>query len=521
MISQSIVAVVLPAGRGPGGTLRANVYLAPRLSGAQRLSQFPDWLDWTALVRQHGLRFTLASGTRSATVAADITGLRPDVWTAIFKQDSLVDEYSAPDFTQRLIVSYPSRQVHDLVRFAYQSAAGAADSTQAGRLFNDVLGELSFRNEDGTSSLDQELSEFRVRLWSAQHPIQIRAAGGGAQPAAAQQPPVPPPEVHALATQFALYHRLPPGGPNAKLPGTAAELAKLIDFHQALTGLAAHPSLLTATGLVLPVELPGSLCPDSPAASAYLAVQVTAIEPGWTWAHEPAVGAPATAYLRDSSVFTCAPATTPAALAAGNIEPGDIIDGFLALAETDFEVVGVDLDGALLQALALADNLANDPTTADGLLAALRSSGLSLLADNRAQQVLQAIQDNQAFGAALSGQTVRPLTARDVTRGFRMDIFSDGTQAWHSLHRRDGRYVLDGGGVVLAVTDEEGFTQLAVVQPADNPPAGGSGGHGRGDTAARHRPLRQRASGSLERVVAVGLAPGHSAEPQSGPGARA
>ena len=109
-------------------------------------------------------------------------------------------------------MSYPSRQVHDLVRFAYQSAAGGADSAQAGRLFNDVLGELSFRNEDGTSSLDQELSEFRVRLWSAQHPIQIRAAGGGAQPAATQQPPVPPPEVHALATQFALYHRLPPGG---------------------------------------------------------------------------------------------------------------------------------------------------------------------------------------------------------------------------------------------------------------------------------------------------------------------
>ena len=63
MISQSIAAVVLPAGRGPGGTLRANVYLAPRLSGAQRLSHFPDWLDWTALVRQHGLRFTLASGS--------------------------------------------------------------------------------------------------------------------------------------------------------------------------------------------------------------------------------------------------------------------------------------------------------------------------------------------------------------------------------------------------------------------------------------------------------------------------
>ena len=66
MISQSLTAVVLPAGAGPGGSLRASIYLAPRLSGAHLLSEFPDWLHWTALVHQHGLRGRLGiSGEES------------------------------------------------------------------------------------------------------------------------------------------------------------------------------------------------------------------------------------------------------------------------------------------------------------------------------------------------------------------------------------------------------------------------------------------------------------------------
>ena len=75
----------------------------------------------------------------------------------------------------------------------------------------------------------------------------------------------------------------------------------------------------------------------------------------------------------------------------------------------------MDLDGALLKALALADSLANanDPTLSDGLLPSLRSSGISLLADNRAQQVLQAIRlkakqlapsDIPALASAIGGE---------------------------------------------------------------------------------------------------------------------
>ena len=44
------------------------------------------------------------------------------------------------------------------------------------------------------------------------------------------------------------------------------------------------------------------------------------------------------------------------------------------------------------------------------------------------------------------------------------------TSRWHSLHRRDGTYRFGhGGALAVDIADEEGFTQLAVVQPADDP----------------------------------------------------
>jgi hypothetical protein len=476
MISQSLIAVVLPAGVEPDGSLRASIYLTPRLSGAQRLSDFPDWMDWTSLVRQHGLGFVLSCGGGTVTVAADTTQLRPDVWQAIFGHDSLVSDYSMPDFGQRLVVSYPSRDAADFVQYAYLRAATVTDPAEAERLLEEILSPLVFRNEDGQSVLTEVLSQLRVTLWQAQHTV---FEDGTAVPmfpgpvaAATPAPPLTPPAgTRAMAEQFELYHHLPPAPTRPPLPSTPAELAGLIDFHQALSALAAHPSLLTAAGLALSVKIPGTLCPDSPSGGQYLTVQVTEVQPGWTWSQPPVLGLPPTAYTRDTANFAAAPATTPAGLAAGTVQPGDILNGFLALTPADFHLVGVDLDGAMLKALALADSLANanDPTLSDGLLGALRSSGISLLADNRGQQVLQAIQNNQALNATLSGESVQPLTAVDVTRGYRLDVYSDLTGIWHSLHRRDATYNLGGGSVVIKADDEEGFTQLAVVQPADDP----------------------------------------------------
>ena len=474
MISQSLVAVVLPAGTGAGGTLRATIYLSPRLSGAARLSSFPDWLHWTGLVRQHGLNITLSGAGGTVTVPVDTTPLRPDAWDAIFGHDSIVNPYPTTDFGQRLIVSYPSADVASFLQYAYLRASTVTNPDLVQGVLQEILGDLVLRDDAGQPDTGTALSQYRVTLWDAQH-VQLMAKDAAAPtviPAVTPAPLLTPPTgISDMAARFALYHRLPPAPTRPSLPGTSAELTPLIDFHQAIGMLTAHPSLLQATGLALTVEIPGELCPDSPAGGAYGTVRVTAVQPGWTWSAPPVLGAPPTAYTRGTAAFAAAPATAPQAVTSGDVTAGDVVGGFLALTPANFLLVGLDIDGALLKAMALAASLpyAQDSTLADGLLASLRSSGLSLLASGRWLQVQQAIEDNEGFEAVLSGQQAEPLSARDLTRGYRLDVYSDITGKWHSLHRRDGTYTLGDGSVVLRTLDEEGFTQLAVVQPADDP----------------------------------------------------
>jgi hypothetical protein len=477
MSHHAVTAVVLPAAAGPGAR-RANIYLSPRLSGAHLLSAFPDWLTWTTRVHQHGLRFELACGAKTAVVTADPGPLRPDLWEAIFAHDALVEEYPAEsDFSKRLVVSYPTRDTEAFVGWAYKFALyeTAAGRVLGQRALEQILGELSFRDTAGNSTLDATLSQLRVDLWNEQNPPPVPqqpvlaavAAPSEVTGPLPQNPLVAPAGVRPMAERLALFHRMPPAPGRAPLPSKPAELAKLIDFHKALTALAAYPQLLPILGLVCSVELPGGLCPDSPAAGAYLSVQVSKIEPGWQWAQAPALTSPPTEYVASATEFSAAPATDPATLGAnGPLATADIVDGFLALTPADFHLVGTDVDGAMLKLMALAESWANTrgDITDEGL-PSVRSGGLSLIADDRAKELLRAISDNAAFGTSSS----RPLNARDLTRGYRLDVYSDRTARWDSLHRRDGTYRFGEGGPTVHTVDEEGFTQLGVAQPADDP----------------------------------------------------
>ncbi len=154
------------------------------------------------------------------------------------------------------------------------------------------------------------------------------------------------------------------------------------------------------------------------------------------------------------------------------------------LAPGSFNLTQLDLDGALLQALALADALAfadfRNSTRTNGtsidveqVLAALRSGGISLMASGRAEQLLQAVRDNRLFNDALtSGKngTSRPFNVLDLVRGYRIDIFSSQTSKWYSLHRRNETFKFGpSADPVLHSDDQEGFTQLATAQPAPDP----------------------------------------------------
>ncbi|MFY9932410.1 MAG: hypothetical protein WAK82_30860 [Streptosporangiaceae bacterium] len=472
MADQTLTAVVLPAGLAADGKLRANIYLSPRLSGAAQLSSFPDWLAWPDLIRQHGLEFSVACGASTATVAAGRGPLRPDVWREIFTPRTAVADYPQPDYDQRLLVSYPVRDAAAFVKYAYQFVASAGDD-ESGRLLETLLPELAFRRGD-ESTLDDVLSNLRVSMWQSQ----LGGNGSNGQPQVAVPAPGPAAGVQAALTrpggtrpmieQFALYHHLPPASNRPPLPHTPEEFARLLDFHKAVSALSAYPALLAALGLVFPVELPASFCPPSPSGGSYLTVAVSAVSPGWTWSVRPAVTSLQTSYVRNGQDFAAAPAAAPG---GSQFPAADVAGGFLVLDPDSFQLVEIDLDGALLKAMSLADNVAFARTSIEPVLPSLRSAGISLIANGRAEQLLAAIKANKAFEAALaSGQSSRPLNALDLVRGYRLDIWSARTSQWHSLHRRDGSYRFGAAAdVAVNTTDEEGFTQLAVTQPADDP----------------------------------------------------
>ena len=56
---------------------------------------------------------------------ADTGPLRPDIWQAIFTPEAIVSPYPRPQYSQRLIVSYPAQDVLTFLTSIYQFAATA------------------------------------------------------------------------------------------------------------------------------------------------------------------------------------------------------------------------------------------------------------------------------------------------------------------------------------------------------------------------------------------------------------
>lgn len=494
MATQTLTFVVLPSGIASGGALRLSVYLSPRLDGAVGLSSYPDILNWAAQVKAHGLKFKIGDGTHSAVAAAPTTQLRPDIWSAIFKPDTLVQPFANPDFSKRLFVSYPTRDAMAFAKYAYQMMSANVLQTSANGdrqpMIDNILENLAFR--DGiTSNLHAALSALRISMWKAQN-----APGGAIVETALAAPVVTAPDgipttgeaptnTRDMIQRFALFHHMAPAHNRPPLPSTPAGFANLLDFHKALTAINSYPVLQRALGLVFDIELPASALANSPstAASNYGAVAVEAVTAGFIWKIKPEFFLPQTGYLKNAKQFAAAPITPPSNLAGQNYSSGDVFNGFLNLAPDGFHLTQIDLDGALLKALSLADTVAmanfrnesvtnGNPVEVEDILSALRSGGIALMADGRAEQLLQAIRDNQTFDAALASNKPlpRPFNVLDLVRGYRIDIYSTQTNQWYSLHRRNETYTFGPtNDPVLHRDDQEGFTQLAVASPADDP----------------------------------------------------
>jgi hypothetical protein len=482
MASQTLIFVVLPNGVAANKSLRLSLYLTPRLEKGATLASFPDILNWTELLHTKGMKFEVACAGKKVTVAANQSGLRPDVWKAIFTSSTFVEKFSIPDFDQRLIVSYPVRDAMSFYKFAYQAVgSGRARGNKERNPLWAVLEGLVFRHGP-VSTLTSEIAQMRLTMWNRQ--LAFLKGGGGVNEVSTTTgiaPPIPPDGVpttlsvpantHDTMTRFAMFHSMPPAPNGPPLPKTETDFAKILDFHRALTALNSYPSLLRALGLVFDVELPADFCPSSPASGVYGSIQLSKVKPGFKWAITPHFNFPNTSYVRDNTSFAVAPAT---AAGSATYVAGDVAAGFLALTPDNFHLLQVDVDGGLLKTLTVADNLANasDQSVVGDGLPAMRSGGIGLVAEGRGLQLLETIVSNKSFDDALSKNVAmpRPFNARDLVRGFRVDIWSSRKKQWFSLHRRNAAYRFGPtGSIPVDVSDEEGFLQPAAMQPAPDP----------------------------------------------------
>src|SRR5437879_5298125 len=121
-LSQTILFTVIPRGVSLNPeTLPVSVFISPRLRGTDQLGAFPDWLAWAARRQDMGLRLVLECGglTREAEMPRE--QLRPELWRALFNEETFVRSHAFDDYSDRFIASYPLRAALSALKGVYQA----------------------------------------------------------------------------------------------------------------------------------------------------------------------------------------------------------------------------------------------------------------------------------------------------------------------------------------------------------------------------------------------------------------
>ena len=498
MIQQSIQFTVMPRSL----TLNPakppiSVVVSPRLSGADRLGKFPDWLDWTQRLKQRGMKLVLRCGTKTLTVAVDPKPLRPDLWRAMFNAETFVRPYTFPDYTDRTVISYSVRLALSALKSVYQEAGvmlalperddgstyDQRESSHA-RFIKGLLDgfAVNWDQKTGARLRDQYRAGFAQLSASGVSAPKFDPAWLNPDGTLNTVPPGGTPAAKGfhqfVAQQFATYSHMPQGQPVHDNP---PDFDTLIDFHQALSSLNSYPELLRALGLVFDFNLPANFVATTSINSPGRMAVVDILDPGWqvTTTAPPTMPVQETAYLyfggKNSRLFTTAPG-----LVGGGLTELDVF-GLLVLDPARYGLAQTDVESSMHKLLLLAEswqegrpgpNAPAHPEVYDETttLPALRSGGISVYADARSLRLAHTVSENKAFNQSLEKKTAasRPFFAEDLNQGYRVDIWDSFTGQWHSLHRRLATYTI-GDLTYKPKGEVEGFTQLAAAQAAPDP----------------------------------------------------
>jgi hypothetical protein len=492
--TQTVLFTVLPRGIAVNpSALPVSVFVSPRLSGASKLGAFPDWLSWTARLKENGLVLVFRNATRHLEVRIDTAPLQPALWSALFSEGTPVRSRKFDDYSEHGIISFSMRESLSVLKTVYQEAGIVLALPESG---GDARGD----NRQGNRNTLRDLVDGMQVHWNRDRAKEWRAfvrransALAGISANAGQRAlsgpldgeglivtPRSAPAFQGVAVPFSVFHHMPT--PDREAAGDVKVDPDSFDFHQALGSLESHPELLRALGLVFDVDLPQDFLAQTPATGFdRVAVEKTSFR----W-RVPTQSPP----LETAYAYIAAGANRFFLAASRTLNPGPTpaqIVGLLNLDPERFGLAQVDVDGGMHKAIMLAETW-NDPDPGrnvdpnatpeaaphpdvydpDATLPSLRSGGLQLYADRRGLHVLDAIQQSKAFNDALEagGAQPRPFFAEDLVRGYRLDVWDSATSAWHSLHQRTGKYEIGEARVPFRTRREEGFLQLAATQPA-------------------------------------------------------
>jgi hypothetical protein len=453
--AQVIMWTALPNGFTPAGDhLRLSVLVSPRLvtnAAAGTLAEFPDFVDWPAKVK--ALTFTVEFQGGPTVAASPVTesgnpALDSAAWTALFADSSSVNSYVFDDRSNLAVRSYPTKKVLSFLTGAYQTIAVQFPQQKP------ELADLGFGDGEGSIALG-DIAIYADEQAGLEQRINDTLSALKAVPSTFGTPAIDLLQVRLMHRFLSRYEPDPRGG-NA-VPQPPQQLPD-IDFHKAVAAMGQYPKLMRALGLAIDLEVPVTGVP------ADSNIRVHPNLPGTT----PMI--PWTAYSLDlnKKLFVTATSAT-----------SDVTDGMLFFPGSDnYDIVELDVDGAANKALDFSYNLARlangdanssiDTPSAYGL-PALRSAGFSAARVDRATRLVttfsNAKSNNDAIVANPQNSTVT-LHAEDVTRGYRIDVWSSLDGKWRSLFLRDGAYRFLNGPLTRTFSDE-GFVTVATSQSAD------------------------------------------------------
>jgi hypothetical protein len=503
--TETLLWAALPHGRDTSaepGIVRLSVFVSPRLfpdqaaNGSLDPAHFPLTAQWTQRMIDDPPAFQVTFRTPggesplSDLLEPRLPDLLPEAWNALFGEIR-VDGFRIDDLLDVPTATLPTATAHEEIKneaenvalTAFMDTPPASDpaigtirdlvtqfSTRdsqpriwrsgKGRSYRVISPQDAFARAVATRRQRALADQFRrgvrhapalnaieaIVPWDEETGTEAVAVGDLREPG------------HGLAVQigrFRTFHTLAEMASRRRLARRTQPAQHDADeFHAVMGEIGSHPELLRRLGLVFELEIPAA---DLPMDQGIAWIRA---EPRWRTSVNATSYAPWTAV--DVGTFW------PVRRASGDTEPpapsldGDPLTGLLLAGEPgprrQLEAIQLDLEGTLHK-LATVGDTRRFPS--------LRNGGFAIVRRNQAEIVNEQVSRAHAYDTDLDA-TVPVLTAEDLNRGYRIDVWSDQVGSWKSLHEQDLTYhfpAADGQDRTVGVRGDRlsaGFVQLAV-----------------------------------------------------------